>query len=162
MSITTVVTNWPWPKATNTNNLRAWPLRAAARHRRISGAQASCAAGPWSGRALPARSKVKYGVPQELRSCGESMRRMSITTAAMNWPWPKAANFADTGRFLTVSVPICGKRSRKVGKSPDRLQIVHIKLIISQKCSGILILAKGPPNPMRFLPPKTHSKNPQP
>ena len=112
------------------------------------------------GLCLPAQ--VKYGTPQELRSCGESMQRMSITTAAMNWPWSKAANFADTGRFLTVSVPICGKRSRKVGKSPDRLQIVHIKLIISQKCSGILILAKGPPNPMRFLPPKTHSKNPQP
>ena len=64
--------------------------------------------------------------------------------------------------FLPVFAGICGKCSRKVEKGPERLQIVHSKHIISQKCSGILILAKGPPNPMRFLPPKTHSKNPSP
>ena len=46
--------------------------------------------------------------------------------------------------------------------SSKRLQIIHTQLIISQKCSGILILAKGSPSPMRFLPPKTHSKNPRP
>ena len=69
MSITTVVTNWPWPKATNTNNLRAWPLRAAARHRRISGVQASCAAGPWSGRALPARTSEMQG-PRPRQAAG--------------------------------------------------------------------------------------------
>ena len=60
----------------------------------------------------------------------------------MSWRWQRAAN----------------SNSRR----PKRLQFIHSKHTISQNCLGILILAKGPPNPMRFLPPKTHSKDPRP
>ena len=116
---------------------------------------------PWSGRALPDRSG-KMREPAEAALRRETMRRMNSITAVMNWRCWRAGNSADCSRLFTNPAKNCGKVSEKVEKTPERLQIVHSKHIISQKCSGILILAKGPPNPMRFLPPKTHSKNPSP
>ena len=116
---------------------------------------------PWSGRALPDRAG-KMREPAEAALRWETMRRMNSITAAMSWQCWRTGNSADCGRPFTNSAKNCGKVSEKVEKTPERLQIVHSKHIISQKCSGILILAKGPPNPMRFLPPKTPSKNPSP
>ena len=111
---------------------------------------------------------LMYGAHKRELSGGEAdttNNRMELTAvirALSLLKEPCIVELWSDSKYVIDGLSKGGKHGRKVKKGSERLQIVHSKHIISQKCSGILILAKGPPNPMRFLPPKTHSKNPSP
>ena len=140
MNSITAATSWRWRRARNTGNA-ACGLSAAARRRREIGVQAFYEYKILDRMGFACPVCVSIRGPRGTKVPWGTTPRMNSITAATSWRWRRAKNTGDfPGKPETFTNCSHGKHN-------------------SAKIIGYLNnQAKGPPNPMRFLPPKTHTR----
>lgn len=125
------------------------------------GAKAPCKHFAQGGFIPPGANEIK-GLPSG-KPDGKTTQRIHAATAAMNWRWrgtgsnkqTKFRSVWKTGLNFLSMKRASGTGNRFLGQTFTNCSQTNHN---SAKILGYLnTQAKGPPNPMRFLPPKTHT-----